>query len=68
MKIQLFMMRFVLLLCSFFIFREGMCYHVFEKKCMGARFVVLIDEDDKIKAQEGAHAAFRKGKTQQCVE
>ena len=59
MKIQLFMMRFVLLLCSFFIFREGMCYHVFEKKCMGARFVVLIDEDDKIKAQEGAHAAFK---------
>ena len=57
MKIQLFMMRFVLLLCSFFIFREGMCYHVL-KKCMGARFVVLIDEDDKIKAK-GADAAFK---------
>ena len=26
---------------------------------MGARFVVLIDEDDKIKAQEGADAAFK---------
>ncbi len=59
MKIQLFMMRFVLLLCGFFIFREGMGYHVFEKKCMGARFVVLIDEDDKIKAREGAAAAFK---------
>ena len=32
-------------------FKEGKGYHVFEKDCMGQKFVVLIDEDDRSKAQ-----------------
>ena len=41
------------------VFRECMGYQVFEKDCMGAKFVVLIDEDDKQKAERGAIAAFK---------
>ena len=58
---QIFIMRYVLLLWFFLVFREGMGYQVFEKDCMGAKFIVLIDEDDKQKAQRGATAAFKEG-------
>jgi FAD:protein FMN transferase len=56
---QVFIMRYVLLLWFFLVFRECMGYQVFERDCMGAKFVVLIDEDDKQKAERGAIAAFR---------
>ena len=36
-----------------------MGYQVFEKDCMGTKFVVLIDEDDKQKAKRGANAAYK---------
>jgi FAD:protein FMN transferase len=58
---QIFIMRYVLLLWFFLVFREGMGYQVFEKDCMGAKFIVLIDEDDKLKAERGATAAFKEG-------
>ena len=61
MNHPLFIIRFVVLLCGFMVFREGMGYHVFEKDCMGAKFVVLIDEDDRSKARKGATAAFKEG-------
>ena len=61
MNRPLFIIRFVLLLCGFMVFQEGKGYHVFEKDCMGAKFVVLIDEDDRSKARKGATAAFEEG-------
>jgi len=59
MNHQVFIMRYVLLLWFFMVFRECMGYQVFEKDCMGAKFVVLIDEDDREKAERGAIAAFK---------
>lgn len=38
-----------------------MAYRVFEKKCMGVKFILLIDENDMQKAQKGAKAAFEEG-------
>ena len=61
MNRPLFIIRFVLLFCGFMVFQEGKGYHVFEKDCMGAKFVVLIDEDDRSKARKGATAAFEEG-------
>jgi len=61
MNHPLFIIRFALLLCGFMVFQEGKGYHVFEKDCMGAKFVVLIDEDDRSKARKGATAAFKEG-------
>ena len=54
-------MRHVLLLLFFLVFSECIGYQVFEKDCMGARFVVLIDEDDREKSEKGAIAAFKEG-------
>jgi FAD:protein FMN transferase len=59
MNHQVFIMRYVLLLWFFLVFRECMGYQVFERDCMGAKFVVLIDEDDREKSEKGAIAAFR---------
>ena len=58
---QFYIMRNMLLLCFFFVSLEGMGYQVFEKDCMGAKFIILIDEDDKQKAERGASAAFEEG-------
>ena len=38
-----------------------MAYQVFEKDCMGAKFILLIDENDMQKAKKGAKAAFEEG-------
>jgi len=54
-------MRYLILLWFLVVFSEGMGYQVFEKDCMGAKFIVLIDEDDKLKAERGATAAFKEG-------
>ena len=51
--------KFLLLFISFSVACHG--YHVFEEDCMGTKFIVLIDEDDKKKAKEGAFAAFKEG-------
>ena len=51
--------KFLLLFIGFSVACHG--YHVFEKDCMGTKFIVLIDEDDKKKAEEGALAAFKEG-------
>ena len=61
MNHQVFIIRYVLLLWFFLVFRECMGYQVFERDCMGAKFIVLIDEDDKQKAERGATAAFKEG-------
>ena len=33
-------------------------YHIFEHDCMGTKFIIKIDEDNKQKAKKGAIAAF----------
>jgi len=50
------------LLLFFLIQLKSMGYQVFEEDCMGAKFIILIDVDDKQKAQRGATAAFRECK------
>ena len=67
MNRQLFIIRFVLLLCGFMVFQEGKGYHVFEKDCMGAKFVLLIDEDDRSKARKEPPLPSRKGKDSTAV-
>ena len=49
----------LLLFFGFLITCHG--YQVFEKDCMGTKFIVLIDEDDKKKAEQAAAAAFKEG-------
>lgn len=49
----------LLLFFGFLITCHG--YQVFEKDCMGTKFIVLIDEDDEKKAEQGAAAAFKEG-------
>ena len=58
MNLQVFIMRYAHLLWFSLVFHECMGYQVFEKDCMGTKFVVLIDEDDKQKAKRGANAAY----------
>lgn len=52
-------MRYFFLLSFFCLSCEGFGYLVFERECMGTKFVVLIDEDDRAKAEKGANAAFK---------
>jgi thiamine biosynthesis lipoprotein len=53
--------RYLFLSLFFCLSGRGFGYQVFEKDCMGTKFVVLIDDDDREKSEKGAVAAFKEG-------
>jgi len=51
-------MRYQVLLLFFGLLSNCLGYQIFERDCMGTKFVITIDEDDRERAQKGALAAF----------